>query len=927
MKKLITLILSAMLMMSCISVTAEEIQNSEKFIRYSAILKSVGIDTGFKDENNVLSREKLAELALNLMNTEKEKCTSAKYTDVPLKHYASDLVYTVTKYGYMTGFDDNTFRLAQAATPYEFARVVLYMLDYGPMAENSGWTESDFNKRIVSTGLLKGVNSAELTEGNATVILYNMLKEPVVIVESITNKGADFKTSADKTYITEKCSLLKCRGEIRADGDTTAVGIEKAGKGKVNIGGTIYYYDGDLTNSIGYTAEFYATDIKSEDTQTIIYLEVKEPAEEVTIAAEDIQSFSNGNLKYEDDGKIKTEKVNINKITIILNGGNAEKVTNDLFMPQSGSVKLVDFDGDGQFDTAFITSVVYLKAANVNKEDYIIIDSDMKYEVKSDEDAFNADGGIEGITNGSIIALAPSGFDYMYINGQKIALPRPNAKRLTVTQSENPVTGTVTAFDDDTVTISNGETETSYEYSKWFKLLVKAGVYKQPVADSGLTLYTDNGKVVYADINSIYGGANKKYTYGYLVRMSSGDNDLENPQFKIFTENGVMEKLEASDNFKLDGVKSATVDKIMKNTNLYKNGELVKQLVCFDLTADERLKSMYTAKNFAQRQITDERGELVDNPNYSATYKGYNEDCFSFDYGSEDGQKINYRYGFLHRYTLNENTKVFVIPNDSEEDKYFSMRAKNYFINDSNYEVKLYDIQKNFIPSAVVCMVKSGAGQVEIPLELYGGNSCSMVMKMSQAIDDEGEIRPQVTLMENAYMFKPGASSGVKRELFPADDEMTSYNGTRYGGGLYEGIKFKDLQPGDIIMFKTNDMGEMSGFRILTRYNDMYDENGNFICREINTNIPTSSMYITRAKVIDIFDDYTFTFNVDPDEKTSGLRYCSSKFNDANLAVQLFDPNKSAKVMGCTLAELRIGDYIVTRSESGNIKEIFIFRK
>ena len=66
MKKLITLILSAMLMISCISVTAEEIENSEKFIRYSAILKSVGIDTGFTDENNVLSREKLASLRLVL---------------------------------------------------------------------------------------------------------------------------------------------------------------------------------------------------------------------------------------------------------------------------------------------------------------------------------------------------------------------------------------------------------------------------------------------------------------------------------------------------------------------------------------------------------------------------------------------------------------------------------------------------------------------------------------------------------------------------------------------------------------------------------------------------------------------------------------------------------------------------------------------
>lgn len=928
MKKLITIILSALLMMSCISVAAEEIQNSDKFIRYNAVLKSVGIDTGFTNENNVLSREKLAELALKLTNTEKEKCAAAKYTDIPLKHYAADLVYTVTKYGYMTGYDDNTFRLSQNATPYELARVALYMLDYGPMAENAGWTESDFNKRITSSGLLYGVSSADLTEGNAATVLYNMLKEPVVSVDSITNKGADFKTSADKTYITEKCNLLKCRGEIRADGETSMVGIEKTGKGKVNIGGEIYYYDGNLTNAMGYTAEYYATDISSEDIQTVVYLELREPAEEVTVDAEDILSFSNGKLKYEDGEKIKTETVNTNKISIFLNGGNAEKVTNDLFVPQSGSVKLVDFDGDGVFDSAYITSLVYIKVAQVTKEDYIIVDSDMKYEVVSDEDAFVSESGIDGIANGNIISLAPSGFDYRYMNGQKIALPRANAKRLTAALVGNSVSGTVKAINTDMITISDGEEEKSYEYSKWFKLLVQAGVYQEPTTNSDITLYIENDKIVYADTNSVYGGANKKYTYGYIVKMSDGANDLENPQFKIWTEDGVMEILEIADNFKLDDVKSTTLDKICRNTNLFKGGELVKQLVCFDLNADGKLKTMYTATNFAQKQITDTDGEtMIDNPNYSTTYKGYNEDCFSFDYGCADSEKITYRNGFRHLYTLNDQTKIFVVPNDSDEEKYFQIKNKNYFINTSQYNVKLYDVQKNFVPSAVVCTVKSGAGQVEIALELYGGNSSSMVMKMGEAIDDEGNIRPQVTLMENVYMFKPGASSGVKKELFPADDEMTSYNGTRYTGGLYEGIKFKDLQPGDVIMFKTNDLGEMNGFRILTRYNDIYDENGNFKCREINTNDPTASMYITCGKVVDIFEDYTFTFNIDPNESVSGLRYCLAGLKAENLAVQLFDPTKSSKAIGCTLEELRIGDYIVTRSESGRVLEVFIFRK
>ncbi len=950
-KKLITLILSAVLAMSCFSAFAEdaEIQNSDSFIRYCNILTSIGIETGFEDENEILTREALAELALSLMKTDEEACLSAKYTDVPAKHYAADLVYTVDKYGYVAGFDDNTFRLSDSATAYEFARVLLHMLDYGALAKNMEWTDEDYNVYIARTELLYGITSSVLTQGNAARMLYNMLKEPVLVVDRVSEKtGAQYTTSDSKTYITEKCDLLKCTGKIFASGITKAVGISQVGKGKVNIGGEIYFCDEDLSNHIGYSTEFYVTDIPGEDVQTICYIEIKEAGEEIVINSSDIISYERNVLKYYEGEKTKSEKVDKSKIMAIVNGHNTTNVTDSLFAPHAGSVRLVDYEGNGSFDAAFITSKIYYKIAQASADDYIIVDSDLKDEIKTDEDKLFGMA-IDDIVNGSVVSIAPSTFEYRMVNGVKLPFAADNAGKLTVKAVENTVEGNVISTDIDGITIGKGETSAYYPYSKWFNAMVSAGVYETPALDSSIIVYVEDNEIVYAEVNSVFGGENKKYTYGYLVRIAPVDGAIGNIQVKLFTEDGVMEIYELADNFKLNGTTVTNMAGFEADEGIYqvsainsvtkeKTRSFTKQLVSFELNAEGKLKTMLTAKDYATvsykipTEVKDTY-EYIDNPNYDPEYIGYSKDCFSLDFGSastDNSDKKEYRSGFNHLYTINDViTKVFVVPTDSDEEKYFSIKPSSYFVTSSAYAVKLYDVQERFSPSACVVSVSAGVGGIEIPLEVFGGNTSSLVAKTGEALADDGSIRPKLWLVENMYPLQRGSAiGGQNKELFAADDEMSSYNGSRYSGGIYPSVKFKELEAGDVIMMKTNSFGEINSYRVLTRYSDMYDAQGNFKCREINTTVPTSSMYITCAKVVDIFDDYTFTFNVDPEGKTSGLRYSPRGVN-GSIAVSLFDASKKGedRAKSVTLKELRIGDTIVTRSESGSVCEVFIFRK
>lgn len=930
--KIISVLLTLLLGFSVFSfVFAEEVTNSEQFTENLAILKSVGLDIGLSDEENIINREKLSEYALSLTKREKITATQAKYNDVPLKHYASDLVYTVDYYNLVKGKSDNNFSLSENSTIYDFGRVLLIMLGYDVLAVEEEWSQADYSKWLSKTALTRGVNGSALTEGNMAIMLVNLLTEPVLTVKAITNEGVEYYFSDKALYITENLNAIKLSGTLQAAGEVSLTGVIPVIEGKIVISGVTYKYEKNVTEHLGSKVTFYATNDKSLDYQTVIHLSAKAPEKELIIEADDIINYSSNILNYEKDGKKATVSINKNKILVIQNGKRATNVDFQTFCPVAGSVRLVDTDGNNQYDICFVTSKIYSLLSEVVIDTATFTDRDTKKSIKADPDYLECyqDGSqtdISSIEKGTFVALMPDGVTYNTKNGSLVPEAYSGFKNLRVEVYSDTVVGEVTEKSTDGVTVTvEGEEEPVFvEYSKWYKNMLSAGIYTDFDLEAPVTVYRDNGKAVYIKSQSVFVGSARITSYGYILGIDQGRNAFDTMKFKIFTEDGEMLVANAAENIRLNGGK-ASYNTFTANTKLYKNASLVPQIITFKLNANEEITDIYTAIDRGHSTF-DNNGTAVANPDYSATYKGYDLDAFTLDFANS---AQTYRNGFKHLYSIDDNTKLFVIPIDSLEEKYFKIRTKSYLINTSVYNVELYDVQSDFKASCAVVYVNAKSGSEEIAIELYPGNVSSMVQKKVTAVDDSGEARPLVYLMENQYPFKVAQPTGAIKAVFASDDEMISYNGSRYSGGIYPNVPYADLEPGDVIMFKRNDLGEMSTFRVLMRYRDLYDSQGNFVPREINTSDPTASMYNTCAVVTDIYEDCSFTFNVDPNMSISGLRSSATQnLNAQNLAVMLYDAkNAENPITSCTLKELRIGDTIVTRSESGRLLEVFIYRK
>ena len=437
--KIISILLTLLLSFSVFGcVFAEEeavIVNSENFTEDIAILKAVGLDIGLTNEQNIINREKLSEYALTLTKHDKITATQAKYNDVPLKHYASDLVYTVDYYNLIKGDANNNFNLAKDATIYDFGRILLIMLGYDVLAVEEEWTQSDYSKWLSKTSLTRGVNGSALTEGNMAKMLVNLLTEPVLTVKAITSDGVEYYFSEDALYITENLSAKKLTGTLQAVGDVAITGVKPAMEGNVVISGITYKYEKNIIENLGSKVTFYATNDKNLDYQTIIHLTASAPAKELIIDAEDIINFSSNTLNYEKNDKKASVAINKNKILVIQNGKRATNIELETFCPLAGSVRLVDTDGNNQYDICFITSKIYSVLSEVIADTASFTDKDTKKTIKADPDYLDCyingePSEISEIEKGSFAAIMPDGVTYTTQNGAEVPEPYTNFKNL-----------------------------------------------------------------------------------------------------------------------------------------------------------------------------------------------------------------------------------------------------------------------------------------------------------------------------------------------------------------------------------------------------------------------------------------------------------------------------------------------------------------
>ena len=238
-KNIISIILSLILFVSVLpaSVSAAESQ----FPLLDAIGFSLNLEAGAE-----ITRYDLAKTAISLGGLSITQTNASSYVDVGEKHWAFSVVNTVTSNGYMGGNADGTFRPEANATVSDATQVLLNLLGYGSFGKMANWTSGDYLSKAQSIGLLKGVNSGgKLTKEALQRLILNMLEQPVVVISSIGNEGANFEVDNNTTYLTQRYGYYFKTGVLQAAGKSTIIGSSSVPSGKIKVGGATYSANGN----------------------------------------------------------------------------------------------------------------------------------------------------------------------------------------------------------------------------------------------------------------------------------------------------------------------------------------------------------------------------------------------------------------------------------------------------------------------------------------------------------------------------------------------------------------------------------------------------------------------------------------------------------------------------------------------------------
>lgn len=904
-KRIISVLLALILTLAMLpaAVMAEEAE----FPIFDAL--GITIDLGESDE---ITRYELAKLVIDIANLEITTEGKAVYVDVSEKHWAFPEINTVTSYGYMNGLSNMTFQPDAKASIADVAQVLMNMLGYGNFGKQANWTTADYYVKARNIGLLKGVSA---TGGNINAsalkqMVANMLSKNIVTVTSVGSDGVKFVVDNEITYLQSVYGYCFKEGKVQAVGKSAITGSNEVSNGKIKISGTTYKAaNKDYSSYLGYDVRFVID--KNEENANVLYIEKTKIDEEseIYINASDITDYAGYTYTYTDeDGSTEQASISVSS-QIFLNGQKAS-YDERIMKPLSGGIKLMDNNGDGVFDIVFVTYEIFYEVSGAFENEYIsdaigqkTLDIEKK-ELYISENGIAAD--MSAISNEKIIAVMPGavkfddGSTYPYVDNA-------NLNRASIETEVEKVSGTVTAKSSSSCVVD----ETEYKYSKYFEMLVAEGKALNPSINTYVVLYLNSeGYVVYSklDIDAIV--ANKTEKYGYITKAVEARGESGKMVVKIFTEDAQFISGETPEKIKINGVKKTATD-LKLNTTLFPEGTFDSQLITFE--TDEA--GIVTAINTVTDYTT------------ATTYEGYDAERFSKEFEGS----IKYYNTFKHLYTISENTMMFEIPEDLEAEKKFKITTGTKVLgHNKSYYVELYDTDEYYNIATIVVdynKIAENGGSTEsktIPYNHSTGEMNSFVVyEKTTVLNNEGEERVELTGL--TYTGTPGKASGMEVKRLIAEEDDIKYTGDSTFGQLYSSYlntKWEDLEPGDVIQFRTNDEGYVDIFRLVFKAENMRDEFGNVTY--LTKGVHTSATYLVSGVIHKVYADGNFLYRVAAEKTVANInkaRPDADQMSNVMIFIYENDTVRQGKA-----SELMPEDSALFISEYGRLYEVIVYR-
>ncbi|MCK9478131.1 MAG: S-layer homology domain-containing protein [Firmicutes bacterium] len=761
--------------------TYSDVKETSNYYQAVSLLSALGLLKGYEDGDfrpeGEITRAEFAAVVVRALGQEETSQSSqgaTQFVDVANDFWGSGYINVATNFGIINGYGDGNFGPDDKVTYEQAVKMVVCALGYEPLALGKVGNDPDavwpggYLAAAAELNIVTGVAGVEGTPAKrwqVARLVYNSLD--VKLMEKSVLQGQDrFIKSDTKTLLSDKLLVYYDLGEFRANTvETVSASGAKARAGEVIIFSSTLrneevYKDGGVNtaNLIGRSIKYYYTE-SPDGVKTLLYIENRTDLSDVlVIDSSNIEShtgtFSKGltiNYWQDKDNDVRLSTVDvIENPTIMVNGGAPDAgINEDALYPLSGSIELVDSNGDGAYDGIFITSYETYVLKSVNSSTKEIVDtyrtSAQGNTLKLDEDSSN---NLIDIKRADGTKLTFSGLSKW--NVLSVKKGRSGSRDVyDIIVSNASVKGTVTGVEDEQSILINDK---KYEVSQYY---LKYANEKLEIDDSGNFYLDKDGKIA-----GVEKTAAASSNYGYLVGIDykSGVykfSMLTQGSTSVMTYNGISR-------VRIDG-ELYTSDNGVNYLRGIVNNESIN--INVDLKGREETVGNYTP--MLVRYTQNDKKEITSLQTVESSdlnlHNFGDKSTTQFKYSTD---KYKFTVGTDEMFRISTNTMVFVVPYDRSNSDIYARKDYKFFKNSESYYVEAYDTSGDFHTAKAVVVYDSGV------VEINSSSPVAIIQaKRAEANSDDPDYDGKI----DAYVFGY-QNTGSSKSITAKYSDLSGYN-------------------------------------------------------------------------------------------------------------------------------------------------------
>lgn len=460
-------------------------------------------------------------------------------------------------------------------------------LGYTKIAEREGYIPFAAQKGISKD--MHYTYDETLSRYNALLLVFNVLNTDV------SDRFVD-ETIAS-TYIKAYRKIFVIEGIVTNDGIISLSGETKIREGQIVINDYVFENKTGNTELLGYNVRAYYKYDDDDAFPVLLSAYVKSSSSDTMILdSQQLVNYSNNIYTYYSDIENEVEsEINVSRdYTLIFNGHvykaeTAEEGFNlsvdQMMMPETGSVKLIDTDSDREYD------LVMVKYYN----DYVV----ESYDVEN----LKIYGKTE-ITPGTVdlksanvryynSSMRETTFDLIH-SGYVVSVAKSaDGTKAEVIINPNNISGVLNSSDESEYVLG-GET---YGFSKTYKKYINENLASSkvlPYPGDNCTLYVNfQNKILFSSMES-----RDSAQYGILTSVGYvGRGFGKKIAFEIFTEENNVVTFDTADRVKIDGTVFKNIDdiyKYLKVTNDFTVDGEFSGLIMYSLNSEKQINYIDT---------------------------------------------------------------------------------------------------------------------------------------------------------------------------------------------------------------------------------------------------------------------------------------------------------------------------------------------